>query len=173
MQSLAVVDLSTLKMTNQSHRTSGTTGVDIMTGDQTGFAYASMSRCSFTQREAKWADVVAESETAPSRPFRSPFAVQDRRGSARIELAAAGSDPLVSAAADIDYTGVFTATVEKSGAIGVSFAGFIDGFPAFECYANHKGVTKCLFTAAPPKGNTVMNLPFAANRPISGAVVFN
>ena len=40
----------------------------------------------------------------------------------------------------------------------VQFDGFIDHFPAYDCYASMNGRTEEVFSKAPPEGNTVVNL---------------
>jgi hypothetical protein len=71
---------------------------------------------------------------------------------------------------DIDYEG--TLTISQS-ARSVHFVGMIDQFPAFEAYAaTNGGAGIKLFQEAPPLGNTVMNLPGTANRPINARVQF-
>jgi len=69
---------------------------------------------------------------------------------------------------DIDYNG--TLTVDHA-ARSVKFEGKIDQFPAFEAYATiNAGAGVTLFRESPPAGNTVMNLPANANRPIAKSV---
>jgi hypothetical protein len=134
-------------LTRAIHESSGTTEVDMDNGRQLDFGVADMSRCS-------WA--LAEDDS-----------------SIRLLLTGAAADPLVSAAADIDYVGTFTITQDAdSGAVTVEFSGKLDEFPAFECYAAMNGVTKTLFTAPPPEGNTVMDLLGPANRPFRGKAIF-
>lgn len=53
MQSSAIVDLVTKRMLHSAHTTSGTTEVDLVSGVQTGFKNADMSRCSMTQRRRR------------------------------------------------------------------------------------------------------------------------
>src|SRR5262249_55625422 len=142
-----------LNLLGTLHQSSGTTGVDIVSGVQTGFKVADMSRCSF-----------------------GPLTILKglpNQLKATLSVKGAASDPLVWAAADIDYEGVFTILIDQtSGRITIEFDGKIDAFPAFEGYATYKGTTKALFQTPPPKGNTVMNLPGSANRPQKGSVVF-
>lgn len=152
MRSLAELTFGPTQMTNylskQIHESSGTTEVNMETGSQLGFKVADMSRCSWTFAE----------------------------NSSSIQLIVKGqaADPLVSAAADIDYEGTFTITQDRpvKGVVTVDFSGKIDQFPAFECYASMNGVTKTLFKLSPPFGNTVMSLPGPANRPVAGKVTF-
>jgi hypothetical protein len=161
MQSIVKVDLDTMKMVEQAHTTSGTTEVNLETGDQQGFAFANMSRCVFTQQPNPM--------RAP--PFGGVGAIfgASRGGAAfptdfiqpptaTLVLSAEAGDPLVGMAADIDYTGIVTIVATAPGSVGVSFDGLIDDFPAYDCYANFGGATKTLFVNSPPKGNTVVDL---------------
>jgi hypothetical protein len=152
MQSLAEVDVTraTCTLKSQAHTSSGTTEVDMVNGKHRGFAVADMSRCSYT---------VPYSRVCAVTPTLS------------LRLVAAAGDPLVWAAADIDYEGTFTITTSGAGVI-VNFDGKIDAFPAYDAYASYNGVTKSLFTIPPPPGNTVINLLGPANRPITGRAVF-
>jgi hypothetical protein len=147
MQSSAVISLAPAALARQAHISSGTTEVDIVTGAVSGFAVANMTRCRFLRFTA------------------TPTVIT-------VDVKGEASDPLVSAAADIDYEGTFTVTILGPRRLTVGFTGLIDAFPAFECYASVGGVTKTLFTAPPPPGNTVTNLPGAANRRIAGLVRF-
>ena len=170
MQSLVEIELTPLSFISQNHKSSGTTEVDLKTGDQLGFEVANMSRCRFTvtpmapmalQRPSPGG--AAFSLNAPSSPVFNVL---------KLRLDAAAGDPLVSASADIDYQGDFMISRDPSGNVTVRFDGKIDAFPAYECYASMNGVTKTLFTAAPPPGNTVANLLGSAERGISGQAVF-
>ncbi len=60
----------------------------------------------------------------------------------------------------------------RTRSVSVACVGFIDDFPAFEAYAKYLGETKTLFNVPPPPGNTVLNLLGAANRPLIGATMF-
>jgi hypothetical protein len=65
---------------------------------------------------------------------------------------------------DIDYFGKIIIDV---GARSIEIDGMIDQFPAFEAYATiNDGAGFALFQIPPPFGNTVMNLPRTANRPV-------
>jgi hypothetical protein len=156
MQSLAKVELAgpegpTL-LAPQTHRSSGTTEVNLASGVQTGFKVADMSRCRF---------------------FVLPRRVSGVFTALNVQLEGKAGDPLVGLAADIDYEGTFTVSVGNTpGAVSVSFQGKIDAFPAYDCYASFNGVTKTIFTSSPPPGNTVSNLLGGANRPISGTAAF-
>ena len=183
MQSILEVDVSgPPRMVGQTHRSSGTTEVNLVSGVQTGFAVADMSRCSYT--------------VIPPPPMPAPpgggaglfgghtsagrggaaFPVMPRMPpptSIGVELVGQAGDPLVGMAADIDYTGTVTIAVGSGpGSLTVSFNGLIDAFPAYDCYAQFNGVTKTLFTNSPPPGNTVANLLGGANRPITGRASF-
>ena len=177
MQSKASVDLSMTppRLVASGHTTSGTTEVGITTGIVHGTAPANMSRC-------RWGALtqVAAGRAVSVGSVRVPFGgtvplnagfIPSPHPTFSLSVVAAAGDPLVSAAADIDYEGTFTITL-LPGAVEVSFDGKLDSFPAFESYASLRGVTKTLFTSAPPPGNTVMSLPGRANRPVSGSVRF-
>lgn len=173
MQSLAEITIGPhVAVVRTAHRSSGTTEVDIATGRQLGFAVADMSRCSFSP-------ITVMPSVRRSGPYRTPllgipFTLATPAAGLptyTLRLTGAASDPLVSAAADIDYEGTFELTIHTAPTrCLVSFEGLIDAFPAFECYAELGGHAKCLFTAPPPSGNTVTNLPGWANRRISGMV---
>lgn len=175
MRSLAELDVSLpVRVTRTLHESSGTTGVDMATGRQLGFGVADMSRCSFFP-------VVEVPPVSHSRPYLTfplgiPFTIDTPVSGVptyKLRVLGQASDPLVSAAADIDYDGSFEITYDPAAnRCLVAFNGLIDAFPAFECYAQKDGVTKCLFTAPPPAGNTVTDLPFSANRSITGIVAF-
>ena len=152
MQSLATVELvgaSGPSLTTQAHRSSGTTEVNLVSGLQTGFAVADMSRCTFTEKLRRVSGV---------------FTAVD------IALVGKAGDPLVGMAADIDYEGTFTVSTHPS--LTVSFVGKIDSFPAYDCYATFNNVTKEVFKASPPPGNTVADLLGYASTPITGKAVF-
>ncbi|MCC6537167.1 MAG: hypothetical protein IT162_06430 [Bryobacterales bacterium] len=158
MRSLAELEVSAdapqVTVVKTSHETSGTTEVDIETGEELGFEKANMSRCAF--------------EEIIFKPAADGLAAHYSLG-----LDAAASDPLVSTAADIDYRGKFLIIADASGqGCSVAFVGYIDAFPAFECYARFNGYTQVVFTAMPPPGNTVLDLPGLATRLISGTAVF-
>lgn len=175
MQSLAELQLSPrVSVVRSGHTSSGTTEVDMATGRQLGFAVADMSRCRFSPLSVR--SPVRHSGSYRTFPVGVAFSVASpAAGVPTYELRVIGqaSDPLVSAAADIDYEGVFGITVHGGGTrCLVEFSGLIDAFPAFECYAQLDGHTKCLFTAPPPSGHTVTNLPGSANRRISGMASF-
>ena len=78
--------------------------------------------------------------------------------------------PTSSLFGKIDYNG--TLTIDHA-ARSVKFDGKIDQFPAFEAYATiNDGAGITLFREPPPAGNTVMNLPLNANRPIVKTIIF-
>jgi len=156
MQSLAKVELAGAEgptlVHPQAHRSSGTTEVNLVTGKQTGFKVADMSRCKFSVLPRRVSGVFT---------------------SLNVQLKGEAGDPLVGMAADIDYEGTFTVSVGSTpGALTVSFEGKIDAFPAYDCYASFNGVTKEIFKSSPPAGNTVANLLGKAKRPISGTAKF-
>jgi hypothetical protein len=155
MQSMAEIELSPPSLVATVHRSSGTTEVDTDTGDQLGFKVADMSRCSFS-------DFTVASTTAPgptSPLIRPPLSPSASPVVITIQVKGQASDPLVSAAADIDYEGKSTISfVPGINRVMVQFIGLIDAFPAFECYASLNGVTKALFNIPPPAGNTVTDL---------------
>jgi hypothetical protein len=84
-----------------------------------------------------------------------------------VEMACSASNPCAPTSrlfGDIDYTGRITIDV---GARSLELVGLIDQFPAFEAYATlNDGAGFTLFRMPPPPGNTVMNLPAAADRPV-------
>jgi len=125
MRSWVEIDPSTLSVTDKGHFSSGTTEVDLKTGVFLGFDVADMSRCTWTTPQIKPLSV------SPS--FPGPVFPGSPLGSTALmlELQAAAGDPLVSAAADIDYEGLLVVT-PASGWLTVSFDGKIDSFPAFE-----------------------------------------
>jgi hypothetical protein len=183
MQSILEVDVSgPPRMVGQTHRSSGTTEVNLVSGAQTGFAVADMSRCSY-------AVIPPPPPPGPPGGGVGPFAGHTSAGrggtafptmrptapptSISVRLVGQAGDPLVGMAADIDYTGTVTIAVGSApGSLRVSFDGLIDAFPAYDCYAQFDGVTKTLFTNSPPPGNTVADLLGNANRPIVGRVSF-
>ncbi|MER8692083.1 hypothetical protein NKI77_07890 [Mesorhizobium opportunistum] len=138
---------------NGEHRTSGTTEVDIDTGGRLDSGSADMNRCTWT------GGAVPEPEAGAS--FTQIF-----------YLKAAAYDPLVSAAADIDYEGTFTLTSSPSAdgdVVQIDWEVKLDSFPAFEGYVERDGEVTTLFTVPPPEGNTVEDLPGHANRVFSGS----
>jgi hypothetical protein len=182
MQSLVEFAVgSRVTISRQQHTSSGTTEVDLDTGAHLGYGVADMGGCSFSPLK------VRESPRGVRRgqnEYRVPFG-----GSATVNyptsapppdptyetyLVGLAGDPLVWAAADIDYVGMFGVTVDPRNPrrCNVEFTGSIDEFPAFECYARYNGVTKTLFTSNPPKGNTVVDLLGGANRPVTGIAAF-
>jgi hypothetical protein len=162
------------KISAHEHRSSGTTEVDMDTGREIARGVADMKRCSFSPLVTRLATRRTGSYRTPL--FGIPYHLEmPDAGPPTYEVRVRGqaSDPLVSAAADIDYEGVFGVTIqEKPFRCFVSFDGYIDAFPAFECYAQLNGRTKCMFTSPPPPGNTVVNLPMNANRRVSGSAAF-
>jgi hypothetical protein len=137
----------------QTHTSSGTTEVDLKTGEQLDFDTADMSRCSFSGLAA----VNVPGNIAVSQ---------------MLYIKGAAADPLVSAAADIDYTGSFKLTFVNSSSITIDYDLKIDTFPAFEGYVQFGDSPATLFTVPPPHGNTVAGLPGDANRPLKGSMTF-
>jgi len=180
MRSWAEIDVAPgrFSLIDAQHETSGTTEVDTSSGATIDTAPADMSRC-------RWGALTDVTPVTPITagsvrvPFggSAPIVVGVRPTSVAtfaMTLTAAAGDPLVYTAADIDYEGTFTITLNPSAptAITLAFQGKLDAFPAFEAYAQFNGTTKTVFVAPPPLGNTVMNLAGYANRPISGTVSF-
>lgn len=67
---------------------------------------------------------------------------------------------------DIDYSGTITFDVNTR---EIEFVGKIDQFPAFEAYAAvNDGAGVSLIQESPPRGNSVLNLPGFADRPVQG-----
>jgi hypothetical protein len=183
MQSLIEFDLSGTVPTirRQLHRTSGTTEVDMDTGAQLGFDKADMSGCRFfpltahsptpgVARGSQQYRIPFGGTTTVNYPTNSPPAATTYK----TRLVAAAGDPLVSAAADINYVGVIELVPDpdRPGRCSLSFEGHIDEFPAYDCYAKTGSTTKTVFTNAPPTGHTVTDLLGAANRSVRGAVSF-
>ncbi len=156
------------------HRSSGTTEVYIDTGETRDFKVADMSRCTFSPIRVEPA--VIHGGVYRTLFTLTPFTVNYPTSgppSYKIDLSAAAGDPLVSAAADIDFDGTLTLTLtENPNRCHLSFEGHIDAFPAYDCYAQVGNVTKTLFTNSPPAGNTVANLLGGANRSIFGSASF-
>jgi len=178
MQSRVDVEVLGPALLSESHTSSGTTEVNLVTGVQTGFAVANMARCRFvvaSQTGPRLPGVgahFAAGQGGPNYPTTNR-ATPGMYGSLTLRLKAAAGDPLVGAAADIDYNG--TITISGGGVPGslmVAFQGLIDAFPAYDCYASFNGVTKEIFHSDPPPGNTVANLLGPANRPVSGIARF-
>lgn len=177
MTSMIEIETNVLEVVRQEHSSSGTTQVDLVTGRQSGFKIADMSRCRFvvparsgSARGLPGAHFTAGrgGSTLPSRPSVPPGPA-----SLTVRLEAAAGDPLVGMAADIDYVGDLTVSRPvPDGPVTVRFQGLIDAFPAYDCYASLDGRTQTMFTSAPPPGNTVVNLLGPANRPISASVTF-
>lgn len=185
MQSIATVDVEAQTMQLQKyrekgerdyHNTSGTTEVDTSTGEVLGWKLADMKRCSFTSLQL--ADP-AFSHFMYGVYFPTHSEVNNLHATTttvHTSLVGMAGDPLVSGAADIDYTGHLWVSLVKAFnkllLVQVNFQGKIDAFPAFEAYASFRGVTKTLFQASPPKGNTVVDLLGGAERHIQGIAIF-
>jgi hypothetical protein len=180
MRSIATLTIAPPKVTLSStrHESSGTTEVDMDTGNPLDFAVADMTRCRWgTLNPVQMLPIrmgtvrVPFGGSAPlnigMRPNPTPTFTLAVRGQA--------GDPLVSAAADIDYVGTFTIALLAGGgtpAVVVEFEGRLDEFPAFEAYARLGTQTKTLFTSSPPAGNTVVDLLGGPKRPVAGRVSF-
>lgn len=182
MQSLIEFELArTPRVARTSHTSSGTTEVDMNTGAQLGHAIADMGRCSFSPLMKHQQPAGIRRGTNLYRvPFGGTFTINyptsdpPPHPTYRTRLNAAAGDPLVSAAADIDYGGAFELYLDpaRPGRCMISFEGKIDAFPAYECYAQFNGVIKTLFRSSPPRGNTVENLLGGANRTLRGIAAF-
>ena len=173
MHCWAEVDLSKLQLAKQVHRSSGTTQVNMKTGEQTGFAYSNMDRCNFTVKPQSNHPGAPGAIFGASRGGSTFPHLRDSPNGINIDLVAAAGDPLVGMAADIDFGGTFVISVGQGvNSVSISFYGKIDDFPAYDCYATYQGATKPIFTSAPPPGNTVVNLLGNANRDVSGSAVF-
>ena len=179
MQSLAEVDVSSSALIKQVHRSSGTTEVNLVSGVQTGFAVADMSRCEFIEVKSPagppggFGAHLAVAKGGPVYPAALPRRPEGRYGSISVKVFGAASDPLVGMAADIDYVGVFKISGGSAlGSLDVSFEGLIDAFPAYDCYASFGGVTKAIFTSSPPLGKTVADLLGPASWSIGGVARF-
>jgi hypothetical protein len=158
MQSIAEVDLAGPSLRGQTHRSSGTTEVNLVTGKQTGFAVADMSRCTYK---------VVSGLMVIGQPAPGTYGTID------LSLVGKAGDPLVGMAADIDYDGTFRVLGGRSpGSLSVTFAGKIDDFPAYDCYASLGDVTKLIFKSPPPPGNTVADLLGPPVRPVYGTAEF-
>jgi hypothetical protein len=158
MQSLAVLERSSVgwELSNApigEHTTSGTTEVDMDTGEKLDFAAADMSRCAYSGGA-----VTSQDGASVTQVF---------------QLKAAAFDPLVSAAADIDYSATITLTTTtgtEGDSVQIDWSVMLDSFPAFEGYVERDGDVTALFQIPPPEGNTVADLPGDANRPFNGTV---
>ena len=182
MQSLIEFELArTPRIHRMSHTSSGTTEVDIDTGDQLAHGVADMSRCSFSSLVRHQQPAGIRRGTNQYRmPFGGNFTLNypttapPPHPSYQTRLTAAAGDPLVSMAADIDFGGVFELSLDpdRPTKCWISFEGRIDDFPAYECYAELNGNVKTLFCSSPPSGNTVADLLGGANRLIHGIAGF-
>lgn len=165
MQSSATITVAPgmLKARINKPSTSGTIGVDIKTGDELGTAGADLKKCSM--------DIYTGASTRLN--MLTGKRIDESAQSVILAIYAAGSDPLVAASADIDYTGNWQVIHNhEKNYLFVLFKGKIDAFPAFEAYARFNNQTQALFTAPPPKGNTVVDLLGKANRPVTGDVMW-
>ncbi|WP_448956056.1 hypothetical protein [Labrys neptuniae] len=181
MRSFAQIELDPPTVNKIVHESSGTTEVNLSSGIVTGTGFADMSRCTFTfagvaptAAPAPGATPVLPSPPLlPPRPAATVVPSTPRAVLIKGDVVGQAGDPLVWAAADIDYVGTFTiARPLPGGPLTVSFDGMLDAFPAYEAYASFNGTVKELFTSPPPKGNTVADLLGSANRPITGSAIF-
>lgn len=160
-----------IAIARSGHESSGTTEVDLETGEKLGFEIAKMKNCVWSMRPTVPSTPMSPRQAFPGPAMPGGGSVQGK--ALVVTLIAAACDPLVSASADIDYEGEFVVTPgAKPGDLTVEFTGKIDSFPAFEAYASLNGKTKTLFTADPPPGNTVTSLPGRATRPVRARVAF-
>jgi hypothetical protein len=177
MTSFARISIPSATAISVGHRTSGTTQVNMDSGATTGIGKADLSRCiwgTLTQAPIGDGSVLFPGPgLLPTPQFPRAPVITTNPNVLKISVKGQASDPLVSAAADIDYHGTFTLTLDPAAStLVVSFIGLLDSFPAFEAYASLNGQTKALFTSLPPPGNTVTDLLGDANRPIQGSVLF-
>jgi len=150
----------------QWHNCDFTTECDCEDGDEECHKKGAISRMGFRLRS------IVTPPALPSRPNPGPvrtnqIAGAPRVGFAIVEMDCHASNPCAPTSryfGDIDITGLITIDVASR---SIEFDGLIDAFPAFEAYATiNDGKGVALFREAPPQGNTVMNLPGDANRPI-------
>jgi hypothetical protein len=98
---------------------------------------------------------------------RMQFRLLQTNPTLKISLKGAGNNPCAPTSrlfGDIDYEGtILFDPVSRT----IEIDTLIDEFPAFEAYATiNDGAGTALFREPPPTGNTVMNLPAAADRRI-------
>jgi hypothetical protein len=157
------------------HQTSGTTEVNMETGETRDYAEADMSdtkhsgpyavpyelaQSLYDQRESFRQGVPNNFTMLLPGPIRSratPWAgpAAEPKFGVMVNVIGAASDPCVKHAANIDYDVSFVVGVnQEARSVIVACLGFIDSFPAFESYAKCFGQTKTLFTVPPPPGNT-------------------
>jgi hypothetical protein len=197
MQSFITIDLPTGQVSGL-HQTSGTTEVNIETGETRDNAEADMSNC---QHSPPYDVLYGLAETLYSRrrilrygpdpkgevnfsvyqdlkAFRQisrpwHWDPSESKFGLMVNVKGAASDPCVRHAADIDYDVSFVVDVDQeAGRVSVACLGLIDDFPAFEAYAKYLGETKTLFIVPPPPGNTVVNLLGSADRAVTGVTMF-
>jgi hypothetical protein len=180
------------------HETSGTTEVNIDSGETQADDRADMSDCEhsrlykmpFEFAESIYNDLETgkaklEAPNSYNLFLKGPIRHRAKRWNAAdgqdldkpfgmmVNVTGAASDPLVHAAANIDYDVSFAVGVDPSNArVIVACVGFVDDFPAYECYAKFADTTQTLFTLPPPKGNTVVDLLGGPTRAVTGAVSF-
>jgi hypothetical protein len=126
----------------QSHRCDTTTELDCGDGDVEATATGSTSRMNFVKQPSLGSTIEIDMTCAASNPCA----------------------PTSRLFGDIDYQGRITV---DAAARSLTIDALIDAFPAFEAYSSiNGGAAFALFREPPPPGNTVMNLPSAANRPV-------
>jgi hypothetical protein len=148
MQIMVEVDLALSTLGSTSH-SDPTTGVDCAGG---------ITRC--------------ERRANPDRIQARNFGSETLSNGSRryfVTLTAAGSNPCITVAPDIDWTmSVVVVWDCSSGRVTVSADGFIEPFPAFEMYANLNGSTPTtLFQEGPLTGSSPWNLPGSPNRSLT------
>ena len=156
MRSTLEVNLWPPRIASVSHTTSGTTEVNIDSGMVTAKANADLSGCFVSGLE--WYLTNSNGRVTKSHGVSE----NDLLGNTYMILCQVygeGSDPLVAGSANIDYDGLLRIFVEpEKSQVRVVWDGAVDGFPAYEAYAQFKNVRKTIFTWMPPVGNTVLNL---------------
>ena len=189
MQSFITIDFPDGRVSGL-HQTSGTTEVNMETGETRDNADADMSDCTHSPAYTlSWSlaeDIYNRRYALTERQLKS-YALEAIRRSSKyyywdksqskleimVNVKGAASDPSVRHAADIDYDVSFNVCVDlNNGMVIVSCLGLIDDFPAFEAYAKYQGRTQTLFIVPPPYGNTVVNLLGSANRYVGGVTMF-
>lgn len=178
MRSIAefTIHPSRIELNSSFHYTSGTTAVDMETGEKIDSGSASMSRC-------KWSRLRIYNRYSYLSPGGGRFRVRIPASNPKIPsywitVNGQESDPLVDFSADINYRAKFNLNLYPSrtgirNTLSVDVLGYIDAFPAFECYASLNGAITRLFAVPPPPGNTVMNLLGEADKPITGRAVWS
>jgi hypothetical protein len=188
MQSAAHLDIYPMRVVLKETNTSGTREVNTDTGETLHESMADLKQCrvydpyitvppeKYPSKLSRYQHPVGADTGAPFRETVDQRKILSsiNRGDSyaySIDMHGEASDPLVRVAANIDYDITFYVDIDfASRGIWVSVEGFVDAFPAFECYVKYNGITKTLFQLAPPKGNTVVNLLGYANRLVAGSL---